>query len=183
MKLKKKEKVAQAPVVDRVADIVNKDKTMVIMVGMQGAGKSFFTKELKDKLAGSRVETVIVCQDIEKTKPKVIKATRTAMNSGTNVVVDRTNPKLDDRKLFIDMAKEFGYKTVIVWLKTPEETCKYLNMYRTTEQEREPVPTIAYNLYKGAIKKTPPTADEADYLFEHITDVPAEILEKYQFKQ
>lgn len=153
-----------------------------IMVGMPGSGKSFIAKKLSEKCKNSSGSSIVINQDELKTKAKVMKTYKSSLSNNINCIfIDRTNPKRDDRLEFIDLAKQHGYNTSIIYVETDEDTAKYLNMFRAEEQGTKKVPTVAYNIFKKNIRETPPTENEADNLFHYTPEFPDEILNKYDF--
>jgi len=42
------------------------------------------------------------------------------MKQGKSVIIDNTNPKKDDRKYFLDLAKKYNYKTRCFYFLTPK---------------------------------------------------------------
>ena len=74
---------------------------MVIFVGSAASGKSTFWK--------TYLPTYIrVNRDTLKTREKCLKVTEDSLKKGENVVIDNTNPKKQDRKDYIDLAKNYG---------------------------------------------------------------------------
>jgi bifunctional polynucleotide phosphatase/kinase len=78
-------------------------KEMVLMVGAPGSGKSTFCKNF---LPGY----IRVNRDTLKTKEKCYKVAEENILQGKSVVIDNTNPKKEDRRYFIDLAKKHGLK-------------------------------------------------------------------------
>lgn len=79
------------------------EKEMVLMVGAPGSGKSTFCVNHLPKY-------VRVNRDTLKTKEKCYKVADEALGQGKSVVIDNTNPKKEDRRYFIDLAKKHGVK-------------------------------------------------------------------------
>nr|QBK84779.1 MAG: polynucleotide kinase 3 phosphatase [Pithovirus LCDPAC01] len=118
-------------------------KSMVIFVGMPGTGKtSYYNNYLKE------LKYVHVNQDILKTKRKVIKTAKRALEEKSNVVIDRTNPKQSDREIFYEMAKEHNYTITVMYFVG--------NGSSFNDLRENPVPRIAYSMYfKYLIEPTP----------------------------
>lgn len=109
-------------------------QTMIIFVGMQGAGKStFFENNLRDK------GYVHINQDIMKTKTKVLSETEKALKAGLSVAIDRTNPSVESRKIFLNLAVKYNVPAMIIRFVS--------DGYGRNKLREKPVPDIAYNNY------------------------------------
>ena len=109
-------------------------QAMFIFVGMPGSGKTtYYTQELQPR------GWIHINQDILKTRPKVLAATRTALQSGKSVAIDATNPDPTKRRDFINMAIEYQVPTLILYFVD--------NGYERNKLRPNPVPDIAYNMY------------------------------------
>ena len=117
-------------------------QAMFIFVGMPGSGKTtYYTQELQPR------GWVHINQDTLKTRPKVLAAARTALQSGRSVVIDATNPDPAKRRDFINMAIEYQVPTLIVYFVD--------NGYERNKLRPNPVPDIAYNMYyKNLVEPT-----------------------------
>lgn len=73
------------------------------MVGSPGSGKSTFCTNYLPNY-------VRINRDTLKTKEKCYKVAEEEIVKGKSVVIDNTNPKTDDRKYFITLAKRHNYK-------------------------------------------------------------------------
>ncbi len=76
---------------------------MVIFTGCPGSGKSTFWHNYMPKYERINRDTL-------KTKEKCYKVADELMTQGKSVVIDNTNPKIEDRKYFLDLAKKHGFK-------------------------------------------------------------------------
>lgn len=101
--------------------------TMIIMRGVSGSGKSTFAEDLKEKMEGDGIETVICSADsFRHTGPNgeyVFDASmngavhamaqekaRKAISEGKAVIVDNTNTLEWEMGKYIKMASEAGYE-------------------------------------------------------------------------
>src|SRR5688572_13670855 len=92
------------------------DKTAVLLVGPQGSGKSTYCREhLPDSFR--------VSQD-EHGRAAHLEVFEDALRRGEpHVVVDRINALKGQRKRYLDLARQYGYRTRIVWLNVDFNTC------------------------------------------------------------
>lgn len=86
------------------------EKDLIIFVGMQGSGKTTTYNEFFRPL-GIRM----VSRDVCKKKEMVLAKLSGLMEDGQSVVVDNTNPSLEDRQVFFDLAEKYGHKVTVVY--------------------------------------------------------------------
>ena len=176
---------APAPVVasstfsNKEPNVDTTQNTVFIMVGMPGSGKSYYAK----RLAQQCVDGVVINQDTLKTRAKVFKVYKDLLSSKSAkcIFIDRTNANIEDRREFVTLAKNAGYKTAIIFVKTDEDTSKYLNMYRVSQFGEKKIPAIVYNVYKKHLRENMPSYKEVDFFYEYIPDIDPAILNKYDF--
>ena len=77
-------------------------KTLVIMMGIQGSGKSTFYHRFLES------EYVHINLDTLKTRYRESTAFSEAIANGENIAVDNTNPTKADRARYISVAKAAG---------------------------------------------------------------------------
>lgn len=131
------------------------DKTVIMMVGRPGSGKSTIAKYIQKKTSG-----LIFSNDLSKN----------AFNEYLNalekhdkiIIIDNTNPSKKTRQQWLEPAYQKGYLTIIIWVDIPDEVSRYLNKYRyyTTGEKR--IPDIAFNVYNKKFKE--PTEDEGEII-------------------
>lgn len=124
-----------------------KGKSMVILVGMPGSGKSIYaTTNLvpkgyehisRDNLGGN--------------KDKFIKAIKKAVKDGVhNIVADSTNPALKDREILYKIAQDNGYSiTVLYFIMTGT------GWNNIREKGKGKVPSVVYHVFFKNLE--PPT--------------------------
>jgi len=132
---------------------------LVIFVGLQASGKSSFFRERfaathehvsKDLLRNNKNRNRRQAQLIEAT-----------LNAGSPVVVDNTNPTVEDRRTLIRLGRELGAKIVGYYFESPVRQCVGRNRRRTG---RDRVPDVA--IYTTAKKLERPSYSEGfDELF------------------
>lgn len=93
--------------------------SMVLLCGLPGSGKSTLSSVLKNK--GYK----IINQDEMGSRKKCKNATIDFLNKSENVVIDRCNFDIRQRKSWLDLAKEYGVDSVYcVWLDLSKEECQ-----------------------------------------------------------
>ena len=138
---------------------------LVIFVGLQASGKSTFFRERfaathehvsKDLFRNNR--------DRNRRQAQLIEA---ALNAGSPVVVDNTNPTVENRRPLIQLGLEFGVKVVGYYFDSTVRQCVARNRRRTG---RDRVPDVA--IFATAKKLVPPSYSEGfDELFRvRLTD-------------
>jgi predicted kinase len=126
---------------------------VVVMVGLQGCGKSTWVKQ---HLAGSHV---VVSKDFwpnsghKETRQR--RAIAQALAAGLDIVVDNTNPSLIERASIIDMARQYGASVRAVYVDTPLAACLARN---ATRSGRASVPTVG--ILSTRRRLVPPRLDE-----------------------
>ena len=126
--------------------IAERSRSVVIMVGFPGSGKSTVAKKL---------EMTIISGDELKTAPKMIKAAEQALkaNPGQSIVFDATNATKARRAEYIEFARRHNLPVRCIHVATPIE----VSMERNKGREK-PVPNIALYLYRKKFEQ--PTEDE-----------------------
>jgi bifunctional polynucleotide phosphatase/kinase len=124
------------------------DKELVILVGYQGSGKSYYATEILEKNGFTRIN-----MDILKTKTKCLKMCETKMKDGHDIVIDNTNPDTKTRKEYIDLAKKYNYNITCVEIDCSKELAIHNALFRSYISNATIIPTIAFNMYKKKYKK------------------------------
>jgi bifunctional polynucleotide phosphatase/kinase len=132
---------------------IPKEKEMIIIVGMPGSGKSHISMEIQSKGFIDRKIYMIINRDKLKTIEKCIKYCESNLKLNLNVIIDNTNPSIEDRKKFIDLAKKYSYKIRCILFDIPLEVALHNNYYRHFKYNSSLIPKIAYNIYKSKYVK------------------------------
>lgn len=128
-------------------------QTMFIFVGMPGSGKSsYYNTYLKEK------GWVHANQDTLKTAAKVLATVKQALQQGKSVAVDATNPTIEKRGHYLDLAAEYQVPTLIIYFVG--------NGFEFNRLREHPVPTIAYSTYFKNLQE--PTEDEGVSVVEYM---------------
>lgn len=112
------------------------DKTAVIMMGLQGSGKStFYRLHLADDFVRVNLDTL-------KTRHREKLLIEGCVQDGRSFAVDNTNPTRLDRERYIPLAKAAGYRVVGYFLESKIKDCMQRNALREGK-ERVPETAIA----------------------------------------
>lgn len=139
---------------------------MVIMRGPPGCGKSAIAQ--KHLVSAGYVW---INRDTLKTKAKCLKAARSALESGSNVVVDNTNPDRKSRAPFIEIAKKHKANVRVFNMTTERAVAEHCNLIRErlTDGKRKRVSSVVYNVFfKKVREEEPPSVDDDEGLNEVI---------------
>jgi len=98
----------------------NRLPKLMILVGLPGSGKSYFS----ENLASINNNLVIISQDTLGSKSKceeeLIKAVK---SKNKNIIIDKCNPKISDRKYWVDYSMINKKEIVIVFFDYSMEDC------------------------------------------------------------
>ena len=98
---------------------------LVILIGLQGSGKSSFChSEFGDT-------HLRVSLDMVRTRRREEAILKAALAVGQRVVVDNTNPTVEDRSKYIQWAKEHHFRTLGYYLSSKLEPCLERNRQRS----------------------------------------------------
>ena len=100
------------------------EKTIAIMIGIQGSGKSTFCQKHLSTFYRINLDTL-------KTRHQEQLAIDECFKCGRNFVIDNTNPTIDERGKYILRAKKEGYKVVGYFLESKIKDCIERNNQRT----------------------------------------------------
>ena len=99
-------------------------KTMVIMIGLQGSGKStFFEKHLAEDYVRVNLDTL-------KTRHRERMLIEECLSEGKSFAVDNTNPTRADRNRYISLAQENGYYIIGYFMESKIKDCIARNTLR-----------------------------------------------------
>lgn len=115
---------------------MEREKTLVVMMGLQGSGKSTFYRKF---LA---TEYIHVNLDTLKTRHRESVLFNESVANGVNIAVDNTNPTKEDRARYISVAKESGYRIVGYFMESKLQVCVERNEKREGKA-RVPAKAIA----------------------------------------
>ena len=111
-------------------------KTAVIIIGIQGSGKSeFYRRYLSDKYIRINLDTL-------KTRYKEKQMLMDCIDEGKDFAIDNTNPTKEDRQRYIVPAKASGYRIIGYFMESKLQVCIKRNDLREGK-ERIPAQAIA----------------------------------------
>jgi predicted kinase len=101
------------------------ERTMVLMMGIQGSGKStFYQKFLADNFVRVNLDTL-------KTRHQEQLLISDCLETGKSFAIDNTNPTKADRQRYIPLAQFAGYKVVGYFMESKLQACIQRNNQRT----------------------------------------------------
>lgn len=126
---------------------------VVLFVGLQGSGKSTF---YRGRFASTHV---LVSKDLfrnnRRPQARQMFLIEEALREGRSVVVDNTNPTVEDRAAIIALARRYGAEVVGYVFDTPIEECLARNAERPGKAR---VPDAAVFITRKRLR--PPTLGE-----------------------
>lgn len=108
--------------------IIEQSPTLIVLMGLQASGKtSFFERHLKDR------GYVHINLDTQKTRNRELLEVTRCLESGLSYVIDNTNPTKEDRRRYIEPAKDKGYHLVGYFMQSKLADC----LERNNRRERQ----------------------------------------------
>ncbi|XP_078511306.1 bifunctional polynucleotide phosphatase/kinase-like [Lissotriton helveticus] len=139
---------AAAPLYDPpTAQLVSRSQEVVVAVGLPAAGKSTFTKEhmVPNGYVSANRDTVGSWQ-------KCVAMCEQFLGSGKSVFIDNTNPDVESRSRYVEVAKKAGVPVRCFLFTATIEMAKHNNTFRQmtyTGQGHQPVNDMVFNSYKS----------------------------------
>ena len=128
---------------------------MIIFIGIPASGKSTFYEK---NFAATHDR---ISLDILQTRFRENKMLLEAVDSGKSCVIDNTNVSVAERKKYIDIAQEHGYKIIGYYFRSAIDECRIRNDQR---QGKKKVPEIALR-NKAAYLEQPSKQEGFDELY------------------
>lgn len=105
----------------------------VILVGVQGAGKSTFYRE---RFFDTHVRINL---DMLKTRKREQLLLAACLEAGQSFVVDNTNPQASDRARYIALARAKGFRVIAYFFDVPLRDAMHRNNQRKLQKKIPPV--------------------------------------------
>lgn len=131
-------------------------KLAVLMIGIQGSGKSRFCRQFFS-------EMVRISLDELHTRNKERLLFEQCIHEEKDIVIDNTNPTVEDRNRYIPELKQAGYKVIAVFMQSVLKDCIKRNEEREGK-ERVPNTAIAATSNKLEIPDRSEGFDEMFYV-------------------
>ena len=145
-------------------------RKMVIMMGIQGSGKStFYHKYLEEEYIRVNLNTL-------KTRYQERLLIQKCIEERNNFAIDNTNPTKEDRQRYIPMAREAGYRIIGYFMESKLQPCIERNNQRTGKAK---IPAAAIAATSNRLQI--PSYDEGfDELYFVKNDGEAMIIEEWR---
>lgn len=100
-------------------------KTLIILIGPQGSGKSFYCKNTLKAVDPEQAKSSSIVRISQDDQGKLghLDNFKTALEAGYSIVVDRINHLREQRRRYTDPARKAGYKIKYVWFDVDKITC------------------------------------------------------------
>src|ERR1041385_7064429 len=131
---------------------------VVILMGLQASGKSSFCKRFEGT---HRIVSKDLFPNARRPQERQMRMIADALGAGMSVVVDNTNPAVEDRRPIIEAARAAGASVVGYWLDSSVDRSLALNAGR---QGRKRVPDVGILSTAGRLMP-PSRAEGFDSLF------------------
>jgi len=146
--------------------LISKHQEMVILVGIQGSGKSHVARKLESE------GYIVASNDRSGGKDKSLRIAREGLSSGKKVVVDNTHRDVDSRKDYIKLANEASVPVRCFMMKTSHEHARHNNIYRELiDPSHTKIKEMLFNSYRSRFEA--PTLAEGFSSLVEVNFVPS----------
>lgn len=143
---------------------------LILFVGLQASGKSTFFRD-RFKATHEHVSKDLFRNNKNRDRRQT-QLVETALRAGKPVVIDNTNPTIEERRPIIRLGREYGAKIIGYYFESEMRRCLERNRQRLGKSR---VPDVA--LYATAKKLVPPSYPEG---FDELYGV--RITDDFQFE-
>lgn len=148
------------------AQIVSDKQEVVLFAGYPASGKSFFGQTYLEPKG-----YVHINRDTLGTWQKCVSLTTKALKEGNSVMIDNTNPDIESRARYIDVAKKAGVPCrCFVFTATHQQALHNERFREMTDKTHKPINVIVMNGFKSKFKE--PTLKEGFKEIVKINFVP-----------
>ena len=117
-----------------------KNKTIVLISGLPGSGKSCLAQKLEKKYNYTFLSK-------DKDKGKFNSKLKSLFEDDKNIIVEGLLYSNQQRKTFLDDANKYGYNKILIQVTTDKDLSYHLNYYRHLKKDIKLIPKIVYNIY------------------------------------
>lgn len=171
------ENLLNIPVEKQYPFIPDNTRSMIILTGPQGSGKSIYASYY-----ANNYDFQTVSGDLLKTKGKIVKQVKTFCNQGLCLTIDKTNPSRADRDEWIHLAKTHGYKVYIIFIDVPKLVSRHMVQVRQHKNgpSSSHIPDIAIHKYYKNLEK-PENLDPSIQVFKVGLPPLSDIIKPYVY--
>jgi predicted kinase len=142
------------------------DKTIIVMTGVAASGKSTFCTNYFDNDKFVRINGDNLRKEYKSKATKMEdKLIADCISEGKSFIIDNTNVKLEQRKKYIDIAKENGYKVVNFYIPTTKEIAIERNKLREGDAHVSRV--VIYTMLKRLVIPTKEEGFDKMYIVDN----------------
>lgn len=143
---------------------------LVLLIGLQGAGKSTFRRKFFD--ATHRVVSKDLLRNNRRPQRRQLELIHDALKQGASVVVDNTNPRAEDRAALIEVARQYGARIRGFYLSCSVETSQARNALRVGRERVSDIGILA----TAKVLRRPSWAEGFDQLYYVTTTATGEFV-------
>lgn len=122
----------------------NGQKTMFIMIGTTGAGKSSYASKLARTTGAEIVDSNVV-----KGRPKIDKVVKGIVERGQSVIVNATHPTKERREELAKIARAHGFKTRCIHLDTTKNVAQRRSKLHVRDKQSKVVYFVGAKYFKS----------------------------------
>jgi DNA ligase-1 len=122
----------------------NGQKTMFIMIGTTGAGKSSYASKLARNIGAEIVDSNIV-----KGRPKIDRYVRGVVEKGQSVIVNATHPTKERREELAKIARDYGFKTRCIHIDTSKNVAQRRSKLHVKDRQSKVVYYVGAKYFKS----------------------------------